>query len=233
MITVTPAAHRIDGYERAPVSAPPRAPYAAPPKQKSKLGLILGVIGGVVVLCCAGGIVLVLTVDTGKKPVTRTTTAPALPAGPGYQQPADRCALADLTVLGSRVGTGEGRVFEEDSTPGCDYYLRADDGVQEVKAFTVVGDDAATRYGKDADIYTKMNGFTFQKVSGCGSQGISVVRVDGGDKRINVTVACLDQNLYVKVRFIAGGNQAWQADVMRDNMIKLANGMIAKIPKAA
>src|SRR5258708_28815833 len=143
-------------------------PYTAPPK-KSKLGLMLGIVGGVLVLCCGGGIALALTVDTREKskPTTEASTRAA------YKQPADPCALADLTVLGPRVGEGKGEPSEEKTRftlTGCEYFLAAGDGAQEVKAYANADGDTAARYQESADIYPKISGFDDQKVSGCGSQ---------------------------------------------------------------
>jgi hypothetical protein len=214
-------------------------PYTAPPK-KSKLGLILGIVGGVLVLCCGGGIALALTVDTGKqskpsKPAAAASSQAAPARKAAYKQPADPCALADLTVLGPRVGEGKGEPSEEKTKftlTGCEYFLAAGDGAQEVKAFANADGDTAARYQESAGIYPKISGFDDQKVSGCGSQAFFTKRLSYGDKRVEAILVCTDQNLYVEVRFNAGGNQAWDAAALQQNMVKLVNGMIAKVPQA-
>ncbi|MET7403335.1 hypothetical protein ABZS66_58665 [Dactylosporangium sp. NPDC005572] len=217
-------------------------PYTAPvPPKKSRLGLILGIVAVVLVLCAGGGIALLLAVDTSADTPAAAgrSSAPAVKetgnAGSGYQQPADPCALADVKVLGPRVGEGKGEPTEEKTRftlTGCEYFLAADDGAQELKAFANVDGDTAARYKESAGVYPKITGFSEDKVTGCGSQGFFTKRLSSGDQRIEAILVCTDRNLYVEVRFNAGGKEAWDAAAVRGNMVKLVNGMIAHVPGA-
>ncbi|WP_238006862.1 hypothetical protein KZZ52_24775 [Dactylosporangium sp. AC04546] len=214
------------------------APYTAPvPPKKSRLGLILGIVAVVLVLCVGGGIALLLTVDTSTDTPAAAGTSPTAGGGTksGYQQPADPCALADLKVLGPRVGEGSGEPTEEKTRftlTGCEYFLAAADGAQELKAFANVDGDTAARYKESAEVYPKITGFSQDKVTGCGSQGFFTKRLSSGDQRLEAVLVCTDRNLYVEVRFNAGGKEAWDAAAMRANMVKLVNGMIAHVPSA-
>ncbi|GGM41105.1 hypothetical protein ACFFX1_18270 [Dactylosporangium sucinum] len=217
----------------------PAQPYPAPvPPKKSRLGLVLGIVAVVLVLCAGGGIALLLSVDTSDDTPTAAGTSAAATAkaqGGGYRQPSDPCSLADLKVLGPRVGAGKGEATEEKTRftlTGCEYFLAAADGAQEVKAFANVDGDTAARYKESADVYPKITGFSQDKVTGCGAQGFFTKRLSSGDQRLEAILVCTDQNLYVEVRFNAGGKEAWDAAAMRANMVKLVNGMIANVPKA-
>src|SRR3954453_1748446 len=65
-----------------PPGYPP--PFPAPPaKPKSKLPLVLGIIGGVLALCCVGGVVAVLVSD----PHTGTTAGGTTPTTKGGAAP--------------------------------------------------------------------------------------------------------------------------------------------------
>ncbi|MGI5238309.1 hypothetical protein [Dactylosporangium sp. CA-139066] len=216
-------------------------PNSSVPKKKSRLGLILGIVGGVLVLCCAGGFVAALSVQSDKTPHAPATaagagatTAPAAGAAAKYKQPGDPCALGDLKLLGPRTGDGKGEPTEEKGDlplPGCDYYLAAADGAQEVKAFAVADDKTAARFKQASDLYPGIAGFSGDKVSGCGAQAFFAKRLSYGDKRIEALLVCSEANLYVEVRFNAGGNEPWNADTMRTNMVAFAGAMIGAVPK--
>jgi hypothetical protein len=217
-------------------------PHSAVPKKKSRLGLVLGIVGGVLALCCGGGIVAVLTVDTdkktadtGKKTVDTDKKTAATAAASTYKQPGDPCALGDLKLLGPRVGEGKGESTQETGDlplTGCDYFLAADDGAQEVKAFAAADDKTAARYDQAWKLYPNMTGFSGEKVGGCGAQAFFTKRLSYGDKRIEAQLVCSQDNLYVEVRFNAGGNEPWDAAAMRGNLVAFANAMIAATPKA-
>ncbi|MFG2042882.1 hypothetical protein [Dactylosporangium sp. NPDC048998] len=227
-------------YQGAPYTAPPFPPPPAPaPNRKKVLGLVLGLVGGVFALCLVLGTVLVLADGNGDQPAATNPATPAAtqaanPAG-GYKQPTDPCALADPSLLGPRVGTGTGEPVEEKTRytlNGCEYFLSAADGAQGLKTFANVDGDTAARYKESAEVYPKISGFDDEKVTGCGSQGFYTRRLSAGDKRIEAILVCVDQNLYVEVRFTAGGTEPWDSDAMKTNMAALAKGMMAKIPKA-
>ncbi|WP_433074198.1 hypothetical protein ACQP1P_26945 [Dactylosporangium sp. CA-052675] len=200
---------------------------------------MLGIVGGVVVLCVVLGAVFVLADGKDDKPATTNSASPAAtraaePAG-GYKQPTDRCALADPSLLGPRAGTGTGEPLEEKTRytlNGCEYSLSAADGFQELKVFANVDGDTAARYKESADTYPKISGFDDEKVTGCGSQGFYARRLSSGDKRIEAVIVCVEQNLYVEVRFNAGGTEPWDSGAMKTNMTALVKGVMAKTPKA-
>jgi hypothetical protein len=235
-------------YQGAAYTTPPYPPPGRAPKRKNVLGLVLGIVGGVFALCVVLGTVLVLADGNDDKPAATNPAAPAAtqagtqagtqaanPAAGGYKQPTDPCALADPSVLGPRAGTGTGEPVEEKTTytlNGCEYFLAAADGAQGLKVFANVDGDTAARYKESADVYPKISGFDDEKVTGCGSQGFYTRRLSAGDKRIEATLVCVDQNLYVEVRFTAGGTEPWDSGAVKTNMVALVQGMITKIPKA-
>ncbi|GAA2340164.1 hypothetical protein [Dactylosporangium salmoneum] len=201
---------------------------------------MLGLVGGVFALCVVLGTVLVLADGRGEQPAVTNSATPAAagaatPAAGGYKQPTDPCALADPSLLGPRAGTGTGEAVEEKTRytlNGCDYFLSAADGAQGLKVFANVDGDTAARYKESADVYPKVSGFNNEKLSGCGSQGFYTRRLSAGDKRIEAVLVCVEQNLYVEVRFTAGGTEPWDSDAMKSNMAALVKGMMTKVPKA-
>ncbi|MEV8512571.1 hypothetical protein [Dactylosporangium sp. NPDC051484] len=233
-------------YQGAPYAAPPfPGPPSPAPNRKKVLGLVLGIVGGIFAVCLVLGTVLVLVLadGNGDQPVaTNSATQAATPAATragnpagGYKQPTDLCALADPSLLGPRVGTGTAEPVEEKTRytlNGCEYFLSAADGAQGLKTFANVDGDTAARYKESAEVYPKIAGFDDEKVTGCGSQGFYIRRLSAGDKRIEATLVCTDQNLYVEVRFTAGGNEPWDSDAMKTNMVALVKGMLTKVPKA-
>ncbi|MER7007350.1 hypothetical protein ABT297_30505 [Dactylosporangium sp. NPDC000555] len=64
------------------------------------------------------------------------------------------------------------------------------------------------------------------------AQGFYTRRLSAGDKRIEAILVCFDQNLYVEVRFTAGGTEPWDSAAMKTNMTALAKAMMTKVPKA-
>ncbi|MER7274837.1 hypothetical protein ABT369_10300 [Dactylosporangium sp. NPDC000244] len=225
-------------YQGAPYTTSPYLPASRSPRRRNVLGLVLGLVGGVIVLCLVLGAVLVLADGNDDKPATNSASPAATRAanpGGGYKQPTDRCALADPSLLGPRAGTGAGEPLEEKTKytlNGCEYSLSAADGVQTLKVFANVDDDTAARYQESSDAYPKISGFNDEKVTGCGSQGFYSRRLSAGDKRIEAVLVCVEQNLYVEVRFNAGGTAPWDSDAMKTNMTALVKGVMAKTPKA-
>jgi hypothetical protein len=57
---------------------------------------------------------------------------------------------------------------------------------------------------------------------------LNAKRLSSGDKRLEAILVCTDANLYVEVRFNAGGNQPWDAGAMKANLVALAKGVITK-----
>ena len=113
------------GPPSAPVSGPgggylptSQSPGAPPPK-KSKVGLVLGIVGGVLALCCVGGVLAVAlagnskpaAVSKGKQsanPVAsgsaaKSTTAAAAPKASGLNQPV-RDGKFEFTVTSIKCG---------------------------------------------------------------------------------------------------------------------------------
>ncbi|MEV6923407.1 hypothetical protein AB0M46_02675 [Dactylosporangium sp. NPDC051485] len=227
-------------YQGAPYTTPPYPPPGPARNRRKVLGLVLGLVGGMFALCLILGTVLVLAGRNGDRPgatdpATQAATRAANPAAGGYKQPTDPCALADPSLLGPRVGTGAGEPVEEKTRftlNGCEYFLAAADGAQGLKAFANVDGDTAARYNESAEVYPKISGFDDEKVTGCGSLGFYTRRLSAGDKRIEAILVCVDQNLYVEVRFTAGGTEPWDSDAMKTNMAALVNGMMTKVPKA-
>ncbi|WP_432834026.1 DUF4352 domain-containing protein [Dactylosporangium sp. CA-092794] len=93
-----------------PATGPLPAPYPPQPPKKKGLstGAIIGiVIGGIVAVCCLGGIIVAATSDSGKKPGSQAAdqeTAAAQPGG-NTTQPAGNTAVAPKATTGAPVKT--------------------------------------------------------------------------------------------------------------------------------
>jgi hypothetical protein len=95
-----------DPYQSGPPPGyPPQFP-APQTKPKSKVPLVLGIIGGVLALCCVGGVVAVLV----SNPQTDTTTGGTTPTTRGAApEPSD----SDITVRGDLDKLRKGDCFVE------------------------------------------------------------------------------------------------------------------------
>ena len=212
----------------------PPSPYGAgAPAPKRGRGLLIGgiVVGAVVVLLCGIGIVAVLA--SGGSPSPRAAGNPAPAAG--YRQPSDLCALAD--PLPFNAGTpSEGRVEKEDagsfSLSGCVMDLKASDANNTFKVFAAVDGNARARHDQFQRAWDSglVSGFKDEQIAGLGTKALYVVRQTAQNRRIEAFVGLYEANLYLEVRFIAGGSKEWDAALVRQRVLAAARHALGKVP---
>ncbi len=222
----------------------PAPPPPAP--KKSRVGLVLAIVAGVVVLALGGGAAVFFATRHGQPAATAQPagstvpagSAPAVaaaPAGNGYAPPSDVCALADPAVLDA--GTpGSGSMEKEDTRftlTGCVWDLAASDVTNSVKLFVAVDGDAQARYQESERIWAghTVPGFTSQPVTGLGTKAIAAHRLSSQNRRLESVLALYDQNLYLECRFSGGGTRPWDAAAVRDRMVSFARAALAKVPR--
>jgi hypothetical protein len=212
------------------------SPYGvAAPAPKRGRGLLIGgiVVGVVVVLLCGIGIVAVLA--SGDSPRPRAAAGNPAPAN-GYVQPPDLCALADPVPF--NAGTpSEGRVEKEDagsfSLSGCVMDLQASDANNTLKVFAAVDGNARARHDQFQRAWDSglVSGFKDEQIAGLGTKALYVVRQTAQNRRIEAVLGLYEANLYLEVRFIAGGSKEWDAALVKQRVLDAGRHAMSKVPR--
>lgn len=167
--------------------------------------------------------------ETEPAPDAKTSAAAA------YAAPASPCGVADLAPLGPDAGKpGDGSVESEGTDlviPVCSYDLAAD-AINTFKLLVAVDDKAQARYQQTEEVFASMGlGFVTEPVAGLGTKALYAVRLTAENQRIESTLALVDRDLYLELRFMGGGSKPWDGADMRDRLTKIAGGALTKLTK--
>ncbi|HWB79411.1 MAG TPA: hypothetical protein VG755_30825 [Nannocystaceae bacterium] len=155
------------------------------------------------------------------------------PAAAAYAAPASPCGLADLAPLDA--GTPNDGSVEREGTdlviPVCTYDLSGET-INTFKLLVAVDDKADARYTQTEEVFASMGlGFVSEPVSSLGSKALYAVRLTAENQRIESTLALVDRDLYLELRFMGGGTKPWDAAAMRERMTKVATAAMTKLRK--
>lgn len=181
------------------------------------MGLILGVIGLMAVLCTGGAGVAVY--------VARNRLATL--AEPGdYRPPADVCAL--LTGdMGEQAGPVSGTQRVAD---GCVFTFTGESGSNELRVLVAV-EDAVGRYNEAGADFGNREGFVGDVIADLGDAAFFTRRLLDGGGLVDAKLACVTRNLYVELRFHATSKRAWSSDDVRARLTGIVQLLMRDVPR--
>lgn len=193
------------------------APLPAPQRRGPRVGLILGVIGLVAVLCTGGA------AATGY--VLRDRLAAF--AEPGdYRPPADVCAL--LTAdMGEQAGPVSSTQRLGDT---CVVTFTGESGSNELRVLVTV-EDAVGRYNAAGADFGNREGFVGDVIADLGDAAFFTRRLLDGGGLVDAKLACVIRNLYVELRFHATSSRAWSSDDVRARLTGVVQLLMRDVPR--
>jgi hypothetical protein len=193
------------------------APFPAPQRRGPSVGLILGIIGLVAVLCCgAVGVAVYVFRD-------RLTAL----AGQGdYNRPKDVCVLV-TGDMGEQAGPISGTEQLDD---GCLFTLAGEPGTNELRVLVTV-DNAAGRFNEAGADFGNREGFVGDVIADLGDAAFFTRRLLDGGGQVDAKLVCVTRNLYVELRFHAVSKRAWSSDEVRAKLTALAQLIMQRVPR--
>ncbi|MET7418556.1 hypothetical protein [Dactylosporangium sp. NPDC005555] len=197
------------------------APLPAPRRRRPRLGLMLGIIGLVVVLC-AGGAAVAVYVLRDRLPVLTAATA-----GQGdYTQPQEVCTLI-TGDMGEQAGPVSGKTPLGDA---CLFSLAGESGGNDLRLFVTV-DDAVDRINEAGADFGNREGFVGDVIADLGDAAFFTRRLLDGGGLVDAKLVCVTRNLYIELRFHASSERAWSSDDVRARLTVFVQTIMRSAPR--
>jgi hypothetical protein len=198
------------------------ASFPAPQRRGPRVGLILGGIGLVAVLCCGGA------AGTGYVFRDRLTAlAGQGESGQGdYRRPTDVCVLVNGD-MGEQAGpVSDWKQLEN----GCLFTLAGESGTNELRVFVTV-DSAVDRFNEAGADFGNREGFVGDVIADLGDEAFFTRRLLDGGGQVDAKLVCLTRNLYVELRFHANSKRAWSSDDVRARLTAFTRLIMQQVPR--
>jgi hypothetical protein len=203
-----------------------------PPRRRGPGWVAAAVIAAVMLVLAGGGVtVYLLANDAG----------PATTAGAAarYAEPPDRCTLLDAALVESWAGKPVSSEPEATRFPaeaggavdGCAFDLQQEN-VNTFKVFAGVDGDPKGRYATTQEAYKMIYKAVSRPVSGLGAEATTYAQQGGDTRRIQAGLVLYHDNLFLEVRFLAGGTEPWNPDEVQGHLADVARGIMGKLPKS-
>ena len=164
---------------------------------------------------------------------------PAATNAAQYGAPPDRCTLLDPTQVQSWAGTPKSTEPEKSSFPanlggdvdGCSHDFTLET-INTVKAFVGTDGHAKERHDYTVEAFKVVPSMVTKPISGLGTAATGYTQQGNDKRRIQAGLVLHDNNLYLELRFLAGGTKTWNGEEVQSHLVDVARAIMAKVPKA-
>ncbi|GAB3842307.1 hypothetical protein ACFPIJ_42940 [Dactylosporangium cerinum] len=193
------------------------APLAGPQRRGPRVGLIIGILGLVAVLC---------TGVAGIAAYALRDDLPTIAEQSGYTMPKDVCAL-----LTGDMGEQAGPVSDKQKLgDACQFSFAGELGVNELRVFVAV-DNAVERYNAAGADFGNRDGFVGDVIADLGDAAFFTRRLLDGGGLVDAKLGCVTSNLYVELRFHASSKRAWSSDDVRARLTAIVHRLMRETPR--